>query len=240
LSDKSIHKNNESLNMTSKLEELRRQFPLESKPVEIGPWQFEIFRHASPDDLISEEDFDRDGRLPYWADFWPSTLAMSKRIAEERGKGWRLLDLGCGLGLASVVAVRAGFDCLATDYYSEALSFTEMNARHNNLRPPATRLVDWRDFPSDLGRFDLVVASDVLFERPNVPLVAAAFARTLGPAGRGWVTDPGRPPAAAFPEECQRHGLRIVERAQISVTNPYKPNPPQTIEFYELVAASAP
>jgi predicted nicotinamide N-methyase len=223
--------------MSSLLEQLRRQFPLESQQVEVGQWQFEIYRHANPDDLISDEDFDRDGRLPYWADFWPSGLAMSQRIAAEGGDGRRFLDLGCGLGLASVVAMRAGFDCLATDYYSEALSFTELNARHNNLRPPATRLVDWRHFPTDLGRFDLVVASDVLFERPNVPLVAAAFARTLGISGSGWLTDPGRPPAVEFPAECERHGVRIVERTQISVTNPYKPNPPQMIEFYELTAS---
>jgi ETFB lysine methyltransferase len=223
--------------MSSLLDELRRQFPLDTKRIDIGDRQFEITRLANPDDLISEEDFDRDGRLPYWADFWPSALAIAKRISAEHGNGRRLLELGCGLGLASIAAVQAGFDVLATDYYSEALAFTELNARQNHLSPPATRLLDWRQFPEDLGRFDLVVASDVLFERPNVPLVAAAFARTIDAAGRGWLADPGRPPAAGFPAECERHGLRIVEHSQIAVVNPYKPNPPQTIEFYELIFA---
>ena len=114
----------------------------------------------------------------------------------------RLLELGCGLGLVSLAAIRAGFEVTATDYYDEALAFTELNARHNDLTPPAKRLVDWRRFPEDLGRFDLVVASDVLFEKPNIPLIAAAFSRTFAPGGRGLLTDPGRPPAAAFPAEC--------------------------------------
>ena len=82
----------------------------------------------------------------------------------------------------------------ATDYYDEALAFTQLNASHNGFPAPATRLVDWPRFPDNLGRFDLVVASDVLFEKPNIPLIAAAFSRTLAASGRGQLTDPGRPP----------------------------------------------
>ena len=151
----------------------------------------------------------------------------------------RLLELGCGLGLVSLAAIRAGFEVTATDYYDEALAFTELNARHNDLPPPATRLVDWRRFPDDLGRFDLVVASDVLFEKPNIPLIAAAFSRTLAPGGRGLLTDPGRPPAAAFPAECERHGLRIIEHPPIPISKPDKSAAPQLIHFYKLTLAAA-
>ena len=117
----------------------------------------------------------------------------------------------------------------------EALAFTDVNAAHNGLAPPATRLVDWRRLPDDLGRFDLVVAADVLFEKPNVPLVAAAFARTIAPAGRGWLTDPGRPPAAAFAaSNAKSHGLEIAEWQEIPVAKPDKPAPPQLINFLRI------
>jgi len=260
--------------MNPLLESLQQRFPLATSQIQIGDWQFELFRPADPDALISEQDFDRDGRLPYWADTWPSATAMAHKlfqtrrglppfpecgrglspfpagtivamVAEEKGTvpfgtgadGRRLLELGCGLGLAALAAIRAGFEVVATDYYDEALEFTQANACHNGLVPPTTRLVDWRRFPADLGRFDLVVASDVLFERPNVPLVAAAYARTIAPGGRGWLTDPGRPPAAAFPAECERHGLRIVERCEIEVINPRKPaaEQRQMIHFLEVM-----
>jgi ETFB lysine methyltransferase len=243
---------------------------LATSQIEIAEWRFELYRPSNPDDLISDLEFDRDGRLPYWAELWPSAIAMTQRIAtlgkehaarERMGtgsehpasrpgtqgnrevpvpilsQGRRLLELGCGLGLVSLAAIRAGFEVTATDYYDEALAFTQLNASHNGLPPPATRLVDWRRFPDDLGRFDWVVASDVLFEKPNISLIATAFSRTLAASGRGLLTDPGRPPAAAFAEECERHALRIVEQSQIAVTKPDKPGPPQLIHFYELSIA---
>jgi 2-polyprenyl-3-methyl-5-hydroxy-6-metoxy-1,4-benzoquinol methylase len=259
--------------MDAQLELLRQRFPLATTQIAVAGWRFELYRPSNPDDLISDLEFDRDGRLPYWAELWPSATAMAGQIAAEQGacermgtgsdqsaggspkqsdgevpvpilphhrvSGRRLLELGCGLGFVSLAAIRAGFDVTASDYYEEALAFTEVNARHNDLPPPATRLVDWRRFPEDLGRFDLVVASDVLFEKPNIPLVAAAFSRTLAPGGRGLLTDPGRPPAAAFPAECQRHGLQIVEHPLIPVSKPDKPDAPQLIHFFELTLANA-
>jgi ETFB lysine methyltransferase len=254
--------------MDPNFELLRQRFPLATTQIAIADWRFELYRPSNPDDLISDFEFDRDGRLPYWAELWPSATAMARQIAAEQGAcermgtgsdqfaggpatqtdrevpvpilshprraGRRLLELGCGLGLVSLAAIRAGFDVIATDYYEEALAFTELNARHNELPPPATRLVDWRRFPEDLGRFDLVVASDVLFEKPNIPLIAAAFSRTLAPGGRGLLTDPGRPPAAAFPAECERHGLQIIEHPPIPVSKPDKPDAPQMIRFFEI------
>jgi predicted nicotinamide N-methyase len=225
--------------MNLQLESLRQRFPLATTQIAIAGWRFEIYRPSNPDDLISDIDFDRDGRLPYWAELWPSATALAQRIAAQPGGGRRLLELGCGLGLVALAAIQAGFDVTATDYYDEALAFTQLNARHNGLQLPATRLVDWRRPPDDLGRFDLVVASDVLFERPNVPLVAAAFSRTIGSCGRGWLTDPGRLPAASFAAECQRHGLRIVEEGPITVSKPGKPDMPQLIHFFELSLAEA-
>lgn len=223
------------------LDPLRQRFPLSTTQIEIADQRFELYRPSNPDDLISDLEFDRDGRLPYWAELWPSAIAMAQRIAtfgKEQNGGRRLLELGCGLGLVSLAAIRAGFDVTSTDYYDEALAFTQLNASHNGLPPPATRLVDWRRFPDDLGRFDWVVASDVLFEKPNIPLIAAAFSRTLAASGRGLLTDPGRPPAAAFAAECERHALRIVEQSQIPVSKPDKPGPPQLIHFYELSIAN--
>ncbi len=215
------------------LDDLRQRFKIATSVVRIDGWQFEMFRPENSDDLISEDDFDRDGRLPYWAEIWPSAQALAGKIAAQRGEGRRLLELGGGVGLVALAAVRAGFNVVASDYYQEALEFTEVNAQHNGLPPPECRLVDWRRFPDDLGDFDLVVAADVLFEKPNIPLVAAAFARTIRPGGRGWVTDPDRPFGALFAAECEKSGLAIVDRHEIPVAKPDKPAP-QMIKFYEL------
>jgi ETFB lysine methyltransferase len=200
------------------LADLRRRFNVLQSEVEVAGHRFKIFRPRSADELICEEDFNRDERLPHWAEIWASSIALAERLMIESGRGRRLLELGCGLGLVSTAAALRGFDVIATDYYSEALEFTRCNAIYNGQPPPATRLVDWRDFPKDLGRFDVVVASDVLYERPYSDLIAAAFAATLEPDGLGILTDPQRQNGAQFPDACCRHGLRIVRTSRIPVT----------------------
>lgn len=193
--------------------------------------EFRLLKPRSPDELISEDDFNRDERLPYWADVWPSALSLAARLAGERGGGRRLLELGCGAGYVSAVAASRGFEVVASDYYAEALEFTRLNCWLNRLPSPGTRLVDWRELPGDLGRFDFVVGADVLYEKAYPALVSAAFAATLAPGGLGLVADPGRRGAEPFQVECRRRGLSIahVERAPFdngSVCH--------TVDLYEL------
>ncbi len=216
----------------SKLADLQARFDVARSVFEIAGRSFHIVRPRNADELISDDDFNRDERLPYWAEFWPSSIALAERLASESGAGRRLLELGCGVGLVAAVAAWRGFDVTATDYYADALEFVRFNAAQNGERPPATRLVDWRDFPENIGRFDVVVASDVLYERPYADLVAAAFAATLEPHGLGILTDPQRQKGALFPEACQRHGLAITRKSGMPVTHGATA---QTIDLYELV-----
>ena len=223
-------------NVGPSLEALGRRFRLVCEKIEIAGRHFEFFRPQNADDLISEEEFDRDERLPYWADLWASSIVLAERVAAEAGGRRSLLELGCGLGLVATVAASVGFDVTATDYYADALSFTRLNARHNGQAICAMRLVDWRDFPGDLGRFDFVVASDVLYEPRNVPLVAAALEATLIPNGLGLVTDPQRRHAMLFPEECRRHKLQVVRAAAIPID---RSGIRQTIDLFEIRPTSA-
>jgi predicted nicotinamide N-methyase len=210
---------------------LRRRFDVVTEAIEAAGLSLEFFQPRSVDDLISEDDFDRDGRLPYWAFVWPSARALAARLAKEEGSGRRLLELGCGLGLASLVAVTRGFEVLATDYYEPALDFLRVNAARNGVAVPALRPVDFRTFPDDVAGFDMVVAADVLYERPNCPLVAEAFRRALAPGGVGLIADPGRLAAVDFFDECARRGLsvRLAERQLIA-----EAPQPHDIELYEL------
>jgi predicted nicotinamide N-methyase len=192
---------------------LRKQFTTDIESVAVGEWQVELLRPRNADDLISEADFVRDERLPYWADLWPSARILAAALAEQRPLAadhrHRLLELGCGLGLATVAALHAGFDVTATDYYADALRFTSANAWRAVQRLPATRLVDWRDFPDDLGTFDRIIAADVLYEHAYAPLLAVAIARSLAPDGVAVIADPGRVAAPAFLEGLGAHGLAV-------------------------------
>ncbi len=215
----------------SSLASLSRRFHVVRSELLVAGRRLEILRPRSADELISEDDFNRDERLPHWAEIWASSIALTERLATEIGQGRRLLELGCGVGLVSAVAAMNGFGVTATDYYVEALEFARFNSNHNGQAPPATRLADWRDFPKDLGRFDFVIASDVLYERAYADLVAAAFAATLDPEGIGLLADPQRQNGALLPEACRRQGLKILRTSGVSIDFGEKK---QTIDLYEL------
>jgi predicted nicotinamide N-methyase len=213
------------------IEELERRFVVETETVTVGAHTVELIRPRSAEELISEDDFARDERLPYWAALWPSAQLLAARVVEERGDGRSLLELGCGLGLVTIAAMRAGFAVLATDYYDDALRFTRANTWRALGREPETRPVDWRELPGDLGTFDRVVAADVLYERPYGELVADVLARTLAPDGLALVADPGRVAVEAFLAACGERGLEVREREE----RPYAAGKVrQTIRIYVI------
>lgn len=193
---------------------LARRFEVAECEVLVGTRSYRLLKPRNVDDLISEEDFAIDERIPYWADVWPSARILAERLAEHTGAGRRLLELGCGIGLPAIAAAAAGYESLATDYYAEALEFTEANALRNGVEGVDTRLVDWRRLPEDLGTFDLVVAADVLYEKPQAALVVSVIEQCLSEDGLAIVTDPGRRTADALLEICLERGLTaaLVER----------------------------
>jgi len=193
---------------------LRRRFDVIEHRISVQGRIFDLRHPRSADDLISDEEFNRDERLPYWAEVWPSAYVLAQQISAHSGvesgrSKPRLLELGCGCGLATITAQACGFETVAVDYYAEALEFVGLNALLNDVPAPEMRVVDWRQYPDDLHDFDWIVAADVLYERDYCRLIAAAFRQSLRPDGLGLLTDPQRTKAESFPEECRRAGLQV-------------------------------
>jgi predicted nicotinamide N-methyase len=211
--------------------EIERRFVLIEHEVPLGGTTVRLRGPRSAEELIDEQDFVRDERMPYWAELWPSARVMAARLAMENGSDERLLELGCGLGLLTIAALSAGYSVLATDYYADALLFTRVNTYDVLGRVPRTRLMDWRDVPDDLGRFPRVVAADVLYEREYASLVAEVLARTLAPDGRATVADPGRSAAPEFVRRCAELHLRV----DVPPSVPYEDGAiRQRIQLYEI------
>jgi ETFB lysine methyltransferase len=192
-------------------EELTRRFTTDTETVRVGEMEVTLLKPRNADDLISEADYVKDERLPYWADVWPSSRILAEWIADRPGAGRTMLELGCGLGLVTVAAMLAGFTVTATDYYEDALLFTRLNARRATGREPETRMVNWRELPADLGRYDLVVACDVLYEKPNAELIADTMVRALATGGEAVMADPGRIAIEEFLDACAAREFRRVE-----------------------------
>ena len=101
--------------------------------VTIAGAEWVIHRPPSAEDLIDEDAYARDERLPYWADLWPSAHVLAEYVARRGVADTRMVELGCGLGLPSIVAAGHGADVLATDWYSDALEFVSANAKSANV-----------------------------------------------------------------------------------------------------------
>jgi predicted nicotinamide N-methyase len=157
---------------------------------------------------MDEGDFERDERLPYWAELWPSAIALARVLSSEDLTGRRAVELGCGVGLPTVAALARGAKVLATDHYEAALDFTVHNARTNLGLEPETALLDWHAPDVErLGTFDLVLAADVLYERRSVPSLADLVPKLLAPGGEAVFADPRRKDAPLFLGLMQERGF---------------------------------
>ena len=176
--------------------------------ISIAGRELVIARPDDPESLIDEERFEADEFMPYWAELWPSGLALADYVATLDLAGRRVLELGCGLALPSFAAALGGADVLATDWAPDALSLVAANAERNRLRI-VTALLDWQAPSPSLSGFDVVLAADVLYEERNaVPLLALLAAATSA-QGTVLLADPGRRHAATFFERAAANGWSI-------------------------------
>ena len=165
----------------------------------LGGHDLVVLRPRDSEALLDEHAFEEDEFLPYWAEVWPSSLALARAVSARSLGRRRVLELGCGLGVPSVAAALGGARVLATDWAAEAVRAAARNAEANGTAL-ATARVAW-DEPGPLlegAPWDLVLASDVLYEERMVDALLALLPRLVDVRGEVWLADPGRAPAERF------------------------------------------
>jgi predicted nicotinamide N-methyase len=153
-----------------------------------------------PTALLDVEDVAADQAYPpYWAEPWPSGVALAHAVSDRDWRAAPVVELGCGLGLPSVAAARAGARVLATDRSADAVVFAAVNAEQNGVRVE-TAVCSWDDPAPVVARapWRLVLAADVLYGQRNVDELLALLPRLVGDDGAVWLADPRRPLAAEF------------------------------------------
>jgi predicted nicotinamide N-methyase len=175
---------------------------LVTQSVELPSGELRVLQPAEAAELPDDGGVEWAPIAPYWAVLWRSGVALARELDGEPLRGLRVVELGCGLGVPSLAAARAGASVLATDESREALELAERSAGANGLRLE-TAAVGWASPAALLERapFDLALAADVLYERSAVALLLSLLPR-LAPVA--WLADPGRPAADPFIEQAQR------------------------------------
>lgn len=177
----------------------------------IAGTQFSLLRVADSNALLEAMDpatFLEDERLPYWSEIWASSVSLASWcLTSPLLRGKRVLELGCGVGLAGIAAARAGAAVDLSDYEEDALLFARYNALQNvPEKKPGFVLFDWRR-PRPAREFDLVLGSDILYERRHFLPLLEAFRSLLVPGGTVVLTDPDRSTAEPFAQLAQEWGF---------------------------------
>src|SRR3954454_9921097 len=139
--------------------------------------------------------------VPYWARPWPSGVGLAGHLKDHPpAPGTKVLELGCGLALPSVLAARAGAQVLATDGHTDAVAFAAHVLSINEVEGDVA-LVDWSDHAGhlvDRGPWDLVLAADVLYTSENVDAALRLIPHLVAPTGTLLLADPNRKGAQGF------------------------------------------
>jgi predicted nicotinamide N-methyase len=142
---------------------------------------------------------------------WPAGRVLAQAMSGFDIAGKRILELGCGLGLASLVLQRRQADITASDHHPLAEEFLTYNAALNGMSTPAYLDLAWTLPQPNLGRFDLIIGSDLLYERGHAEQLATLVANHAHPAAEVLITDPGRGNSGAFTTALGRQGFAVDE-----------------------------
>ncbi len=154
----------------------------------------------------------QDERIPYWAELWPAAIGLSKYLIEfdiiKNVKS--VIEIGCGLGLPGIVAGKLGALVTFTDYLEEALIFTKKNWTLNEdlKRQAHFESMDWR-FPKPHLAADLVLASDICYEKRFFEHLPNAFRTLCNSGGSIIVSDPSREVAQDFFQNIIKEGFQV-------------------------------
>ncbi|MBV6273797.1 methyltransferase domain-containing protein [Alcaligenaceae bacterium CGII-47] len=190
--------------------------------------------------LDREQYYDPDGEAmrlgissalwPLFGLLWPSSIYLSAHLAlRPVCPKEMILEIGCGLGLASLVAHRRGAQMTASDYHPLAETFLRENLRLNHLPPslkyrhgqwglsiPLTDEQAGRTVLSE--RYDLVVGSDLLYERDTPPALAKFIDQHTLPDAEVWIVDANRGYRPAFNRHMAEYRFDLIDDMSLNQT----------------------
>lgn len=162
---------------------------------------------------------------PLFGLLWPSGAELAALLALRPVRGAeRILEMGCGLGLASLVGHRRGADITASDCHPLTGAFLQANLLLNGLAPMKYRYGHWRTPAPPLpregqlaqvavdGPYDLLIGSDLLYDRDAADDLAGFIALHAGAAAEVWIVDPDRGNRAAFNRHMAGQGFTLTEQ----------------------------
>jgi predicted nicotinamide N-methyase len=132
----------------------------------------------------------------YWDRIWPSEVALSECLIHQffptKLQGVKVLEIGCGTGLAGVVAARLGAFTMFSDMVPITLEATKESCRLNHISNFDTCLLNWSETIEPKELYDLVLGSEVFYDEAILADISHVLEQVLAPEGKGLFCDPNR------------------------------------------------
>lgn len=129
---------------------------------------------------------------PLFGIIWPSSLVLAHFIFDYETDSKRILEVGCGMALSSLLLNKQCADITATDYHPESNKFLQRNALLNKDKAIPFEQADWANKNDNLGLYDLIIGSDILYEDNHIELLANFIEAHAKPTCEVIIVDPGR------------------------------------------------
>lgn len=149
---------------------------------------------------------------PLFGQLWPASRVLAKAVKSITIENKRILELGCGLALPSLVLKQRGADITASDRHPMSRQFLQKNMALNNSAHIPFESISWNDPAPELGRFHTIIASDVLYEQNHADLLAHAIEKLAMPKAKMLLTCPGRGYKNRFAHLMKAQGFDLEEQ----------------------------
>lgn len=146
----------------------------------------------SDDDQVAEKLGISSATWSLFGVLWESGEILARTMQGRDLSGLRVLEVGCGIGLASIILQQEGVDITATDYHPEAQAFLNANTELNQLEDIPFVRTGWDEPSTDLGEFDLIVGSDIIYESFSLDMLTDFISRHGKADSQVLIVDPGR------------------------------------------------
>ena len=178
-----------------------RRFRLRRHRLHCAGSDLSVVAPARGDDLLEGDaalECMRRGQMPYWAEIWPASVGLARQLMRGPAlEGRRVLDLGCGIGIAGLAAASRGAEVTFADLSDDALHFAMFNAR--SIEPHRRHRLQFDWFETTVtGAFDVVVLADVAYEERNFDPLLRHLRECLGEGGVALIADPFRAATTHF------------------------------------------
>jgi len=162
----------------------------------------------SDDDGEAEKLGISSAQWPLFGVVWEAGDALARHLLTVDIEDKRVLEVGCGIGVSSLILNRRGANITAMDYHPEVGKFLERNVQLNGDQPIPFVRGSWNDELPELGEFDLVIGSDLLYEEEHAEALAKFVVRKLAIGGNILIADPGRGFRGRFAKKLEAAGFR--------------------------------